>query len=67
VELLGNVGGEASLVIRDLMGRDILKETMNVQKSAANAYVDVTGFSPGTYFVTVTTDHGSFTTEFIKQ
>ncbi len=67
VELLGNVGGEASMVIRDLMGREILKETMNVQKSAANAYVDVTGFSPGTYFVTVTTDHGSFTTEFIKQ
>ena len=67
VELLGSSGGKASLVIRDLMGREVIAEQMHVQQSVSNAYVDVTGLAPGTYFVTVTTENGTYTEEFIKQ
>lgn len=67
VELLGNVGQEASLVVRDLMGRELLTSDMQVGQLAANAYIDVSVLPSGSYFVTVQTEGGVYTQEFVKQ
>jgi len=66
VELLGNIGNNATMIVRDLMGREVMNSKMNVQQAVANAIVDVSGLNSGHYFVTVTTDSGVYTTEFVK-
>lgn len=66
VELLGKMEGNAALVVRDLMGREVMTQKMSVHQNAANANLDISSLTSGHYFVTVTTEKGVYTKEFVK-
>ncbi len=67
IELNGQTGGQADLLIMDLTGRVVHKEKMNATVDFAEAFPDLNHLPSGNYIVAIHTLNGVFTEKLIKQ
>jgi hypothetical protein len=67
VEIEGDIQNEATLIVRDLLGREIWQEQMNAGVHFAESFIDFSMYPAGTYLIEIQTPKGVYTQKFVRQ
>jgi hypothetical protein len=62
-----NIAGAATVMIRDIAGRELSRQAVQVAAHTESLQLDISGLVPGLYFVEVRQDKGRFSGRFVKQ
>jgi hypothetical protein len=61
------IAGAATVMIRDIAGRELSRQVLQIASNTENVRLDVSRLVPGLYFVEIHQEQGRFSGRFVKQ
>lgn len=67
IEMEGNLGGQATIQVLDLMGRVVMTQKMDTTPNYSSAYIEMENAPAGNYIIKIQTESEVFTKKIVKK